>query len=83
MMKLKPEKVFITIRQITTCITKWNQIFFLTIREPYIHNVKTHPMKIEVLTLFLFAYCVISDRTNMATMLSTFHLKILKMISQP
>lgn len=26
-MKLKPEKVFITIRQITTCITKWNQIF--------------------------------------------------------
>lgn len=21
--------------------------FFLTIREPYIHNVKTHPMKIE------------------------------------
>lgn len=38
--------------------------FFLTIREPYIHNVKTHPMKIEVLTLFLCAYCVISDRTN-------------------
>lgn len=57
--------------------------FFLTIREPYIHHVKTHPMKIEVLTLFLCAYCVISDRTNMATMLSTFHLKILKMISQP
>lgn len=28
MMKLKPEKVFITIRQITTCITKWNQKSF-------------------------------------------------------
>lgn len=54
--------------------------FFLMIREFYIYNVKIYLMKIEVFILFLFVYCVISDRMNMVIMLLIFYLKILKMI---